>query len=81
MIDRTCALTRCEYEWGVHVTFFAERARLSGEQVRATVRMNRRMRPAGREAERVLIEAVDALHHHCDLEQNGVRRVEAPLWG
>src|SRR5436305_2095173 len=37
VIDRTCALTRCEYEWGVHVATFAGPARLSDEQVRATV--------------------------------------------
>ena len=33
VIDRTCARCRCEYEWGVHVAFFAERAGLSSEQV------------------------------------------------
>src|SRR4051812_49028760 len=37
VIDRTCALTGCEYEWGVHVNFFAKAAKLSDEQVRATV--------------------------------------------
>jgi Carboxymuconolactone decarboxylase family len=29
VIDRTCALTRCEYEWGVHVATFAEAAHLT----------------------------------------------------
>lgn len=62
VIDRTCALTRCEYELGVHVTFFAERARLSGEQVRATVHESANA-ACWSQAERVLIEAVDALHH------------------
>src|ERR1700710_2322469 len=38
VIDRTCARTGCEYEWGVHVTTFAEAAHFSDEQVRATVR-------------------------------------------
>ena len=37
VIDRTCARTGCEYEWGVHVATFAEAARLTDEQVRATV--------------------------------------------
>ena len=36
MIDRTTARCGSEYEWGVHVAFFAEAARLSAEQVRAT---------------------------------------------
>ena len=40
VIDRTCAQTGCEYEWGVHVTTFAEAAHLTGEQVRATVLEN-----------------------------------------
>ena len=42
VIDRTCALTGCEYEWGVHVATFAEAAHLTGEQVRATVLGGRR---------------------------------------
>ena len=33
VIDRTCARCGCEYEWGVHVAFFAERAGLDGAQV------------------------------------------------
>ena len=37
VIDRTCALTGCEYEWGVHVVTFADAAHLTTEQVRATV--------------------------------------------
>src|ERR1700683_2855601 len=37
VIDRTCALNRCEYEWGVHVTTFAQAAGLSGAEIRATV--------------------------------------------
>ena len=32
IIDRTCARCRCEYEWGVHVAFFAERAGLSASR-------------------------------------------------
>src|SRR6201987_1615033 len=37
VIDRTCALNACEYEWGVHVAIFAEAAQLTDGQVRATV--------------------------------------------
>ena len=33
VIDRTCARCACEYEWGVHVAFFAERAGLSRDQI------------------------------------------------
>src|SRR5919108_195676 len=37
VIDRTCALNACEYEWGVHVATFAAAAGLSDEEVGATV--------------------------------------------
>ena len=37
VIDRTCARTGCEYEWGVHVATFAAAAHLTEAQVRATV--------------------------------------------
>src|SRR5829696_5471370 len=35
VIDRTCARTGCEYEWGVHVAVFAERVDLGAEQIRS----------------------------------------------
>jgi alkylhydroperoxidase family enzyme len=37
MIDRTCALTGAEYEWGVHVAAFAGAVGLSEEQIAATL--------------------------------------------
>src|ERR1700750_2598951 len=37
VIDRTCALNDCEYEWGVHVTAFAQAAKFTEEQIRAIV--------------------------------------------
>jgi alkylhydroperoxidase family enzyme len=36
VIDRVCALCGNEYEWGVHMAFFAERAGLDAAQQRAT---------------------------------------------
>src|ERR1700753_4127929 len=36
VIDRTCALTGCEYEWGVHVAIFANAACLTETQIHAT---------------------------------------------
>lgn len=35
VIDRTTARCDCEYEWGVHIAFFAERAGLTPQQVRS----------------------------------------------
>jgi alkylhydroperoxidase family enzyme len=62
VIDRTCALNKCEYEWGVHVAIFAAAAGLDEAQVRATVLENADT-PCWSDAERALISAVDALHH------------------
>jgi alkylhydroperoxidase family enzyme len=61
VIDRTCALTGCEYEWGVHVATFAEAAHLTGEQIRATVHADADA-PCWSAAEQALVAAVDALH-------------------
>ena len=33
LIDRTTARCGCEYEWGVHIAFFAEAAALTAEQI------------------------------------------------
>jgi alkylhydroperoxidase family enzyme len=67
VIDRTCALNRCEYEWGVHVAIFAKPARLTDEEVRATVHG-----PADATcwsaAEQAMIAAVDALHLRATLD-------------
>ena len=61
VIDRTCALTGCEYEWGVHVAIFAGPARLTDEEVRATV-LGEATAPCWSAAEQAMIAAVDALH-------------------
>jgi alkylhydroperoxidase family enzyme len=66
VIDRTCALTRCEYEWGVHIAIFAEAAQLTGEQVRATV-LGKADAPCWSESEQALLAAVDALHFSATL--------------
>jgi alkylhydroperoxidase family enzyme len=61
VIDRTCALTGCEYEWGVHVATFASAALMTGEQVRATVLAGADA-PCWSAAEQAMLAAVDALH-------------------
>ena len=66
VIDRTTALTNCEYEWGVHVATFADAAHLTEEQVRATV-LGGADAPCWSGAEQALIAAVDALHHRATL--------------
>jgi len=68
VIDRTTALNRCEYEWGVHVAAFAKAANLTDEQVRATV-LGEADAPCWSEAERAMLAAVDALHHRSTLSE------------
>jgi alkylhydroperoxidase family enzyme len=67
VIDRTCARTKCEYEWGVHISAFAEAAHLTGEQVRATV-LEGADAPCWSVAEQALIATVDALHLRATLD-------------
>jgi alkylhydroperoxidase family enzyme len=68
VIDRTCVRCGCEYEWGVHVAFFAEKAHLDRDQIRSLTRGNAHdpCWTAGRD--RLLIRAVDALCDHCDID-------------
>src|SRR5262245_41945957 len=68
VIDRTTALNRCEYEWGVHVTAFAKAANRTDEQVRATV-LDKADAPCWSEAEQVMLAAVDALHLRSTLSE------------
>jgi alkylhydroperoxidase family enzyme len=76
VIDRTCALTRCEYEWGVHVAIFAKAARLTDEQVRATVLENADA-ACWSISEQVLIATVDALHHRATLSADEFKALSA----
>src|SRR4051812_30292529 len=66
VIDRTCALNGCEYEWGVHVATFSDAAHLTAEQVRATV-LGAADAGCWSESEQALISSVDALHHRATL--------------
>jgi alkylhydroperoxidase family enzyme len=58
-IDRTTALCGADYEWGVHIAFFAERAALTADQVTSL--------GTGRPADRAVLRAVDELHTSHDL--------------
>jgi alkylhydroperoxidase family enzyme len=69
VIDRTCALTKCEYEWGVHVAIFAKAAKLTDEQIRATV-LESADAPCWSASEQALLAAVDALHHRARLSDD-----------
>jgi alkylhydroperoxidase family enzyme len=67
VIDRTCARCGCEYEWGVHVAFFAQRAGFDGEQVKSLTH-GRPDDPCWASAgDRLLIELVDELYETSDV--------------
>lgn len=66
-IGRTTARCRCEYEWGVHVAFFADRVALSAEQIRSLTHGGAGDDCLERGRDRLLIEAVDSLHDTADI--------------
>jgi alkylhydroperoxidase family enzyme len=76
VIDRTCALTRCEYEWGVHVAAFAKAAQLTEPQIRATV-LDGAQAPCWSAPEQVLIATVDALHLRATLSDDEFKALSA----
>jgi alkylhydroperoxidase family enzyme len=69
VIDRTCALNRCEYEWGVHVAIFAAKAKLTAAQIAATVDGGAADWSADEEA---LLAVCEELHV--------TRTISDPLW-
>lgn len=61
VIDRVTARCQCEYEWGVHVAFFAVRVGITDEQLRS-ITSGSPDDPCWPIDEAVLLRAVDELH-------------------
>jgi alkylhydroperoxidase family enzyme len=76
IIDRTCARCGCEYEWGVHVAFYAQRAALSGAQVISLNHGDADDPCWESERDRLLIQSVDALHDQADIGDDMWSRLE-----
>jgi alkylhydroperoxidase family enzyme len=76
VIDRTCALNKCEYEWGVHIAAFADAANLTQQQVRATV-TDRADAACWSPPERAMLAAVDALHESATLSEDEFKALSA----
>jgi Carboxymuconolactone decarboxylase family len=68
LIDRTCARCRCEYEWGVHIAFFAERVGLWREQIASITHGSADDACWTEEHDRLLIRAADALHVNATID-------------
>jgi alkylhydroperoxidase family enzyme len=62
VIDRTTARCGCEYEWGVHVAFFAERVGLDAAQITSLTHGAPDDPCWAEPAEVALLRAVDELH-------------------
>lgn len=67
VIDRVTAMCKCEYEWGVHVAFFAERVGLTRAQVASLTHGRASDACWSDGSERALIAFVDALHESADV--------------
>jgi alkylhydroperoxidase family enzyme len=67
VIDRTCARCGCEYEWGVHIAFFADRVALSPGQITSLTHGDATDPCWTTDRERLLIRTVDQLHTGNDL--------------
>jgi len=66
VIDRTTALCGCEYEWGVHVTFFAGRVGLTMAQLQSLV-LGGANDNCWNTEEKLLIRFCDELHATCSV--------------
>jgi alkylhydroperoxidase family enzyme len=67
VIDRVCARCGCEYEWGVHVDYFADRVGLTHDQIASLTFGGSDDRCWTDDAERALVAMVDALHDQNDV--------------
>jgi alkylhydroperoxidase family enzyme len=66
IVNRATARCGSEYEWGVHIAFFAEATALTGMQIHATVHGDAND-PAWSPREALLIRLVDSLHDDADV--------------
>lgn len=67
VIDRTCARCGCEYEWGVHVAFFSQRAGLTENQVQSLTHGHSSDPCWDSPRDCLLISLVDELHDGADI--------------
>lgn len=70
VIDRVTAQCGSEYEWGVHAAFFAERAKLSEDELYSLVHGGADDACWTEENERTLIRVCDALHNRATVSDD-----------
>ena len=69
VIDRTTALCRSEYEWGVHVAIFAGRAGFDRAQIDSLTN-GVASDPCWTDEDRILIRMCDTLHRDCTIDDD-----------
>ena len=79
VIDRTCARCRCEYEWGVHVAFFASRVGFTSKQITSLTHGGSADPCWSSPRERVLIEVADSLHDGSRIDDGLWQRLSGEL--
>jgi alkylhydroperoxidase family enzyme len=67
VIDRTTARCGCEYEWGVHIARYATKVELTPQQI-TSLAHGSPTDPCWEPRDRAVIEAVDALHDTCTID-------------
>lgn len=68
IITRTCARCGCEYQWGLHVAVWAERAEFTAAQIRSLVHGSS-VDPCWTDRrDRLLLDFVDRLHECSDVD-------------
>jgi alkylhydroperoxidase family enzyme len=68
VINRVTARCGCEYEWGVHIAFFASRVGLTPAQITSLTHGDIADPCWNDPAERALLAVVDALHDSADVD-------------
>jgi alkylhydroperoxidase family enzyme len=69
VIDRITALSGSEYEWGVHIAFFANRAGLDEAQIASTAKSGA-SDSVWDEHDRLLLNVCDQLHNTCNIDDD-----------
>jgi len=67
VINRVTALCRSEYEWGVHIAFFAGRVGFGQDEIISTVKGGA-SDPVWSDEERLLLTVCDQLQETCDID-------------
>jgi alkylhydroperoxidase family enzyme len=70
LIDRTCAVCGCEYEWSVHVAYFGERVGLTAEQITSLAHGGPSDPCWTENRDRLVLAAADALHDTSDIDDS-----------